>query len=618
MLPADVVVVCAGVWTPHLAATVDLRLPVVPMEHQYAVTTDIPELAANAGRWATMPIVRHHDIGIYFRDHGAAVGIGSFHHRGLPVEPAAIDGHERNADGTLAFAWTPEDWKEAWDLVTGFMPALADAELTTTDQRHLRVHARRLPGGRRAPGDRPGCGSRPRSGSRTRRAWCGCSPRRSCRAARTWTSRPPTCPGSTNASSTHRSSSRGPTTSTATSTWHTTRWSRRPRCGTSGSRRSPAGSGNWGRSFFNVATWERPQWFDANADLATGLPALARDEWSSRHWSPIVVAEHLATRERAGLFDMTPLYRIEVAGAGAAALLDRLVAGTTDRPVGSVVYSVMLDDRGGISSDVTVARLEPDRFWVGGNGPRDLAWLRDHAPRDGSVTVRPVWDKVASVGLWGPRARDIAAPLADADLSDRAFPFMTAQRIGLAGIGVTAVRISYAGELGWELTCAASDGVALWDALWSAGAEHGLVAAGRGALGSLRLEKGYRAWGSDLTPEHGPVESGLGWAVRRDGSPFLGDEAATVRDGARRLRCLVLDGEQVAMGSEPVLAGGEAAGYVTSAAWGPSVGASLALAWVDATLVEGDAIEVGYLGRRLPGRIGPDRPFDPTGARLTA
>jgi glycine cleavage system aminomethyltransferase T len=318
------------------------------------------------------------------------------------------------------------------------------------------------------------------------------------------------------------------------------------------------------------------------------------------------------------VFDMTPLYRIEVAGPGAAALLDRLVAARTDGPPGSVVYSVMLDAGGGVRSDVTVTRLEEERYWVGGNGPRDLAWIRRHAPRDDTVQVTFIGDRTASIGLWGPRARDIAASLTDEDLRDAAFPFLTARRLTLAGLEVTAVRISYAGELGWELTADAADGPMLWNAVMTAGATHGAVAAGRAALGSLRLEKGYRAWGSDLTPEHGPVESGLGWTLRRDGSPYVGSDAVRERgtSAPRRLACVILQGDQVAMGSEPVFADGRVAGYVTSAAWGASLERSLALAWIDRSVDEGAAIEVGYFDRRLAGLIGPDRPFDPENRRI--
>jgi glycine cleavage system aminomethyltransferase T/glycine/D-amino acid oxidase-like deaminating enzyme len=618
VVEADVVVCCAGVWTPVLASTVGITLPVVPMEHQYAVTTAIPALAANADRWATLPIIRHHDIGIYFRDHGAAVGIGSFHHRGLPVAPEAIDAHARNIDGNLAFAWTEEDWEDAWKLVVDFMPPLRDAGLA----RRFNGIFGFTPDGFPVVGEHPD----------VRGLWF---------AASIWITHSQGVARMLAETLVHGGSAMDPSpadlsrfdereldasfvlarTDDQYRDVYVAHHPAEPATSARGIRYSPFAERQreLGAEFVNVATWERPQWYEANASLARDLPALDRDAWSRRHWSPIVVAEHLATRERVGLFDMTPLFRIEVTGPGGAAFLDRAVAGRTDGPVGSVVYTLLLDARGGIRSDVTVARLDEERWWIGGNGPRDLAWLRALVPDGGSVALRPIWDEVASVGLWGPRARDVASAVTDDDLSQDGFLPMTARTVSLAGVEVTAMRVSYAGEAGWEFTSAAEDGPTLWDALWSAGERHGIVAAGRGALGSLRLEKGYRAWGSDLTPEHGAAASGLAWTVRRDGSPFLGADGPLAHDDEpRRLRMLVLDGEQVAMGSEPVLAGGAPIGYVTSAAWGPSVGQSLALAWVDAGIGPDDPLAVRCFGRDIAARIGPDRPFDPTGERLRA
>jgi glycine cleavage system aminomethyltransferase T len=365
---------------------------------------------------------------------------------------------------------------------------------------------------------------------------------------------------------------------------------------------------------FDVATWERPQWFEANAGLVGDVPA--RDAWSSAHWSPIAIAEHLAVRERGGVFDVTPLPRIEVTGPGAEAFLLRMVAARCDGPVGSVRYSVLLDDRGGIRSDVTVARFAEERFVLGGNGPRDLAWLRAHAPIEG-VGIDPLTDRRACLGVWGPLAREVVQPLAGDDLSDAAFPYLTCRAVRIGGVEVEAVRISYAGELGWELSCAAEDGRRLWDAVWPAARAAGMVAAGRAALGSLRIEKGYRAWGTDLTPDHGPDESGLGFTVRRDGSDFLGHDGLAARPPSRhRLRCLVLGGTQPVMGGEPVLVDDEVVGDVTSASWGPSVGESIAYAWVDAALDEGAEVDVLYFDRAITGCIAAEPRFDQAGVRL--
>ena len=220
-------------------------------------------------------------------------------------------------------------------------------------------------------------------------------------------------------------------------------------------------------------------------------------------------------------------------------------------------------------------------------------------------------------GVWGPLAREVVQPLTGDDLSDAAFPYLTCRGARIGGVEVEAARISYAGELGWELSCAAEDGRRLWDAVWPAARDAGMVAAGRAALGSLRIEKGYRAWGADLTPEHAPDGSGLAFTVRRDGSDFLGHDGLAARPPSRhRLRCLVLGGTQPVMGGEPVLVDDEVVGDVTSASWGPSVGESIAYAWVDAALDEGAEVDVLYFDRAITGCIAAEPRFDQAGVRL--
>jgi glycine cleavage system aminomethyltransferase T len=363
----------------------------------------------------------------------------------------------------------------------------------------------------------------------------------------------------------------------------------------------------------DVATWERPQWYGANARLANGVPK--RDPWSSRHWAPIAAAEHRAVRERAGLFDMTPLARIEVRGAGAEPFMHRIVAGRVDRPPGAVTYSVMLDTHGGIVSDVTVSRFDDERFVLAGNSPRDLAWLRVHATAN--VEIAPVTIERANLALWGPLVREILQPISDADLSNETFPYLTARQIRIANVDVDAVRISYAGELGWELACAAGDGPDLWDAVWNAGAAHGLIAAGRAALGTLRLEKGYRAWGDDIGRGDGPEEAGLAFTVRTTDHDFIGGDALAERaPAARTLRTIALDDEQVAMGAEPVEVDGASVGFVTSAGWCPTIERSVAYAWLPRDLATGTEVDVRYFDRALHGLITPTTLFDPDGERV--
>jgi glycine cleavage system aminomethyltransferase T len=329
----------------------------------------------------------------------------------------------------------------------------------------------------------------------------------------------------------------------------------------------------------------------------------------------VAVAEHRAVRERGALFDMTPLTRIEVRGPDAEGLLRRVVAGPVERPPGAVTYSVMLNEHGGIISDVTVSRFHDDRFVVGGNSPRDAAWLRSHA--SGDVKIDVVTDRRACIALWGPIARSVLAAITDAPLANDAFPYLSARRITVAEMPVDAVRISYAGELGWELTIDAAHAAKLWDELWRAGEPLGLIAAGRAALGTLRLEKGYRAWGTDISLADAPDDVGLGWTVRTTDSDFIGADALAARPPAARiLGCIVLDDEQVAMGSEPVEVDGEPVGFVTSAGWGATIERSVAYAVLPRALEIGDELDVRYFDRTLHGHVAEPTLFDPAGARL--
>jgi glycine cleavage system aminomethyltransferase T len=361
-----------------------------------------------------------------------------------------------------------------------------------------------------------------------------------------------------------------------------------------------------GAVFGEGAGWERPLWYEANQPH----PDVERDAWSAKHWSPIAATEALATRENVAFYDMTPLMRLEVVGP--VSFLQGLTSNNVDRPVGTVVYTLLLDDAGGIRSDVTVARLAEDRFQVGVNGTLDLHWLRRHAPA--GVTVRDITGGTCCVGVWGPKARDLVAPLTDIDVTHQGFGYFKARAGYLGDVPVTMLRVSYVGELGWEVYTRADLGLRLWDTLWAAGAPHGVLAGGRGAFNSLRLEKGYRAWGVDMTTEDDPYQAGLGFAVR----PALpGRSADTV---TRRLTPLVLDDDGhgcVPMGKEPVYAAGAAVGHVTSAAYGFSIGAPIAYAWLPAALSQpGTHVQVGYFDRLLPATVAAEPLFDPKHDRI--
>jgi 4-methylaminobutanoate oxidase (formaldehyde-forming) len=376
-----------------------------------------------------------------------------------------------------------------------------------------------------------------------------------------------------------------------------------------------------GAVFGEKSGWERANWFEPNA--ARGDESLRPRGWAGKLWSPAIGAEHAACRETAALFDESSFAKIEVSGPDAAEFLEGLCANSVARAVGRVTYTQMLNPRGGIECDFTVTRLAEDRFRVVTGtafGQHDLAWIRQHAPEDGSVHIADVTPKYACLGLWGPKARDILQPLTSADLANEAFPYMAARELAVGPVPCLAVRVTYVGELGWELYCPAEFGLRLWDTLWEAGRPHGLVAGGYKAIDSLRLEKGYRVWGADISPEDTPYEGGLGFAVRLDEGDFVGRDAlVSAGEPERLLRCLTLeDTRAVALGSEPVRVGDSAVGRVTSGGYGYTVGKSIAYAYLPAEHGVGTEVAVEIFGEWVAGEVAPEPLFDPRGERIRA
>jgi len=380
-----------------------------------------------------------------------------------------------------------------------------------------------------------------------------------------------------------------------------------------------------GASFGEKSGWERPNWFESNA--AAGDESLRPRGWAGIHWSPAIGAEAMATRSTAGLFDESSFAKLDVSGAGATAFLGRMCANDIDRAVGSIVYTQLLDRRGGIQADLTVTRLEAARYLlVTGTavGNHDAAWLRQHLPDDDSVAIRDVTGGRVCYGLWGPRARDILAAATRDDVSNDGFPYLTAREITVGSVPVLGLRVTYVGELGWELYAPAEYGRALWTTLWEAGRAHGMVAGGYRAIDALRLEKGYRVWSSDITPDETPFDAGLGFAVALDKGPdFIGRDAlvaAKATGPRKRLRCLVLDDPgSVCLGNEPVRVSGEVVGRVTSGGYGFAVQRSIAYAYLPSALAAiGTRGEVEVFGEWVGFEAAREPLFDPTGARIRA
>jgi len=387
-----------------------------------------------------------------------------------------------------------------------------------------------------------------------------------------------------------------------------------------------------GCSFGEKSMWERPNWFEPNAKLNVGIDLEAQRPhgWAGRHWHPAIAAEAIMCRRAAAVFDESSFAKLRVEGPTALALLQRLCDNDIDRAVGSIVYTQLLNDRGGIECDLTITRLGDDQFQIVTGtafATHDLGWIRRQAARlaeGAGATITDVTAGASVLGIWGPLAETIVQQLTDTPLAQASFPYLTAQRCSIGPVPTLASRVTFVGESGWELMCPTEFGATLWELLFEAGRDHQLVAGGYRAIDSLRLEKGYRVWGADVTPDDTPDEAGLGFCVNLDHGDFAGREALLARraDGgpAKRLACLVLDDPRtVAMGSEPVRSnGGEILGRVTSGGQGHATGTSIAYAYVPTELaVLGSRVDVEVFGDWAGATVSAV-PHDPKGLRVRA
>jgi 4-methylaminobutanoate oxidase (formaldehyde-forming) len=391
-------------------------------------------------------------------------------------------------------------------------------------------------------------------------------------------------------------------------------------------RMSPANA--WhrehGAAFGEKSGWERVNWYEPNA--AAGDEGLRPRGWAGKHWSPAIGAEHRAAREAVALFDESSFAKLEIEGVGAETFLEVLCDNRVSREDGQITYTQMLNGRGGIECDFTVARLDDERFTIVTGtafGNHDREWMRRHLPDGDEVQIHDVTSQWACFGIWGPRAREVLQPLTPQGLGNEAFPYMTLRETTLGNVPVRMLRVTYVGELGWEIYCPAEYGLGLWQALWEAGRPQGIVAGGYRAIDSLRLEKGYRVWGTDITPDETPFEGGVGFCVKYDKPVgFVGEDAIlTAReDGPRsRLRCLTLaDPRSIALGNEPVRVGGEVVGRVTSGGYGYTVERSIAYAYLPPEHEPGTAVEVEVFGRWVEGEVASEPLFDPKGERVRA
>lgn len=648
VVPADVVISAAGFWGPELGELVGMRVPLVPMAHQYVKTTAVRELAEQAdgvalggshvlgsGNSAALPILRHQDAGLYFRQHGESLGIGSYDHRPIAVgydELPAVDGKdmgEHSMPSRLDF--TPEDFERAFKASRQLLPALEDAGIADAFNGIFSF----TPDGGSLVGESPEV----RGFFIAEAVWVT----HSAGVAKAVAELVVDGQSATDLheldvarfEEIHMTDAYVLETSKQSFVEvYDIKHPLEPRQSPRNLRVSPfhARQRELGGYFLEAAGWERPHWYEANRGLLDTLPAEwhqpARDDWSAQFDSPIAAAEAHATRTNVAMYDMTALKRLEVSGPGALRLLQRLTTGQIDKSIGSVTYTLMLTEDGGIRSDLTVARIGDDLFQVGANGGQDLDYLtREAADQTAAspaewVKVRDTTGGTCCIGVWGPRARDLVQPLTPADLTNNGLKYFRAVSTTIAGIPVRIMRLSYVGELGWEIYASAEYGQQLWDALWGAGRPIGLIAAGRAAFNSLRLEKGYRSWGADMTTEHTPAEAGLEFAVRPAKGEFVGKAAldgAADAPLARRLRCLTVDdGTSMVLGKEPVYVAGDVAGYVTSAAFGHTVRRPVAYAWLPGDVEAGDRVEVEYFGARIAATVQSEPLVDPEMAKIRA
>ena len=383
-----------------------------------------------------------------------------------------------------------------------------------------------------------------------------------------------------------------------------------------------------GACFGEKLGWERPNWF---ADAAKGETPVDEYSFGRQNWFAAVGREHQAAREAAVLFDQTSFAKFALKGPDAAKALDWIAANNVDKPVGSLIYTQMLNDKAGIECDLTVGRVAQDEFYIvtgTGFATHDFDWINRNIPEGMNCQLFDITSSNAVLSLMGPKARDILQAVTRDDVSNDGFKFSTIRTIGIAGCPVQALRVTYVGELGWELHLPVEYATTVYAALMEEGRDKGLVNAGYRAIESLRLEKGYRAWGSDIGPDHTPMEAGLGWAVKlKSDIPFKGRDAAQAQkdEGVKKmLACFTVDPEIVLLGRETIYRNGERVGWLTGGGFGYTVGKSIGFGYVrnrdgvTAEYVTSGTYELEVATERVPCEVQLGPLFDPKMARVKA
>lgn len=625
-ITCEKVVICTNIWAPVLSQKLGINMPLCPGQHQYIFTHKVAELdrLGISDKENDIPMSGMDDISIYFRQHFDHIGVGSYHHKAMLVDP-----HKLGKEAKMPF--TPDDFTDAWRLMQDLLPALRE---TTVSHGFNGMFSFTVDGF-------PIVGESPIKGLWTSvGAWLSFAGELGKVLARWMTTGDPGMdmrqadinrfqPFQLNREYLSRQSKyfyeigfdiiHPSQVASSVRNLRLTPYHDRIK--------------ELGGVMVPSAGIESPFWLEANAPLVEKyddqIPQ--REGWAAEYWSRIQGAEHLVLRAGVGLVDWTAgIGPIEVSGSGATAYLNRLCSSNIDKRVGrragAMSYTLWLTGQGGIKRDVTVVRWAKERYWVltgKSNMPAELAWMRQHAPTDGSVHIVDHSDTYMSLALWGPQARQVLERVTADNVSNNGFRFYRAKMLDVGMVPTYVLRLSYVGELGYEFYAPVNYGLQLWDTLWEAGQDFGLHATGIGAMLSLRLEKGYRLYGVDMHTEHNPFEAGLGWLVDFEKGDFVGREAVlALRDQPlqKKLVTLTFDDPKTALfGFEPVLVDDEVVGYVTSGNYGYSVGKFIALAWLPVEYAAvGTAVQVQYTGRRYEGVVSEAALFDPEMTRMKA
>src|SRR3954470_8563116 len=531
-IATDTIVVACGVWAPKVARMAGASIPLTPAVHQMIDVGPVPHFKDTKGV-IEFPIVRDMDTNMYERQDGSGLEVGSYAHRAILHDPEDIPSNEESALSPTELPFTQEDFERQMEDALKLIPEVLNDE-SVGIKYAINGLLSLTPDGLPLLGETP----------EVKGLWS---------VAAVWVKEGPGVGKSVAEGMTHGESeidlqssdiarfyehqkSRKHVRSRAAEGFNKTygivhpgeQWESNRNV-----RLSPffAREQELGARFFEAAGWERPQWYESNAGLLEGFGEQINRrgaEWASRWWSPIINAEHLAMRERAAMFDLTAFCVFDVTGPGALAAVQRVAMRQMDVALGRVVYTPILAPSGGFRSDLTIMRLGDDHFRVvtgGAHGMADLKWFVDHLPEDGTAQIADLTSAWCTLGLWGPRARDILASVTSDDVSNDGFPFATCRTIEIGSQLVLASRISYVGDLGWELYVPIEQGARLWDVLWEAGAPHSLSACGIGVYGTTgRLEKAYRAYGAELETEYTVVEAGMERPTVKE-QDFVGKEA---------------------------------------------------------------------------------------------